>query len=110
MAFAAFLYLAVFAVLWLLRTFPILQIGLSENVVLNLLVNTPDGTSPMAQAQKISDSLNTNNIKHVISSVHIDDTKTNVSIVLKNHKDNDFAFIDKLCQADPEIEIDYYRH
>lgn len=107
-AFAVMLYLAVFAVLSVLPYLPGFNSGQAEATVINVLVERSEGAS-ISEAIRVSNRLQEHQIKHVVSSVHIDENKVNISIVLKRHKDNDFEFLHSLVQEFPDLQIDYYR-
>ena len=63
----------------------------------------------MAKVRQVGEFLASKNIKHIISNVHVDKSKINASIVLKNHKGDDLLFMDELSSANPEVQFDYYR-
>ena len=108
-AFAAILYLIVFIALHLLMKMPSFNSSNSNAVVLNILVKGVKAEESMAKVSQIGQFLNTNKIKHVISSVHVDEQKTNASIILKNHKSDDLAFMENLYKENPDVQFDYYR-
>ena len=108
-AFAAILYVVVFGALHLTRLMPNFNSSNANAVVLNLLIKNTSAESSMAAIAAVGEKLNAKKIKHTISSVHVDEDKTNASILLKNHKDDDFSFINAISADNPEINIDYYR-
>lgn len=108
-AFAAILYVVVFGALHLTRFMPNFNSSNANAVVLNLLINNTSAESSMAAIAAVGEKLKAQKIKHTISSVHVDEEKTNASILLKNHKDDDFGFINAISADHPNINIDYYR-
>lgn len=108
-AFAAILYIVVFGALHLTRLMPNFNSSNANAVVLNLLIKNTSAESSMAAIAAVGEKLHAQKIKHTISSVHLDEDKTNASILLKNHKDDDFTFINSISADNPEINIDYYR-
>ena len=108
-AFAAILYIVVFGALHLTRLMPNFNSSNANAVVLNLLIKNTSAESSMAAITAVGEKLHAQKIKHTISSVHVDEDKTNASILLKNHKDDDFGFINAISADNPEINIDYYR-
>lgn len=107
-AFAALLYVIVFCALHLLKFFPGFQSSKANAIVLNVLIEQ-QAESSMADLDAILVHLNENKIKHVVSSLHMDQGKTSASILLKNHKDNNFGFIKGLVGSFKHVTIDYYR-
>lgn len=108
-AFAAILYIIVFGALYIIRLMPNFNSSNANAVVLNLLIKNISAESSMTTITAISEKLTAQKIKHTISSVHVDEDKINASILLKNHRDNDFDFIKTISADNPEINIDYYR-
>ena len=84
-AFAAILYVVVFGALHLTRLMPNFNSSNANAVVLNLLIKNTSAESSMAAIAAVGEKLNAKKIKHTISSVHVDEDKTNASILLKNH-------------------------
>jgi len=107
-AFAILLYLCVLAMLFLFRFFPGIGGSQAEATVLNVIVNKPEG-STLEEAMRVSEKLDEHRVKHVVSSVHIDDDKANISIVIKKRREEDISFLNRLVQEFPELRIDYYR-
>jgi len=48
-------------------------------------------------------------IEHTVSNIHSDDDKTNISVLLKNYNENNFAFIKQLGSNFSDVNIDFYR-
>lgn len=107
-AFAILLYLCVLAVLFLIRTFPGIGGFQREASVLNVIVSKPEG-STLDEAMLVSQKLDEYRVKHVVSSVHVDEDRANISIVIQKHKHMDPSIINRLVQEFPELRIDYYR-
>ncbi|MBE0582755.1 MAG: DUF4956 domain-containing protein [Desulfofustis sp.] len=107
-AFAVILYLSVLLVLFFLRFLPGFKSTQAEASVLNILVDNA-GEGAVNTALNVSTLLTDHRIDHVVSSVHMDETKTNISIMIRRHKDNDFEFIQSLIRDIPDLQIDYYR-
>lgn len=108
-AFAVILYVIVFIALHLLMKMPSFNSSNSNAVVLNILVKDAEAEESMAKITKIGQFLNANKVKHAISSVHVDDQKTNASIILKNHRSDDLEFMGLLYKENPDVQFDYYR-
>ena len=108
-AFAVILYVIVFIALHLLMKMPSFNSSNSNAVVLNILVKDAEAEESMAKITKIGQFLNENKVKHAISSVHVDDQKTNASIILKNHRSDDLEFMGLLYKENPDVQFDYYR-
>lgn len=110
-AFAAILIAILFAMLSLLKFYPGMHPSVAHGIVLNLLIDTPQsGTEEALKTLSlISEKLQQHKIRYNISSVHVDNGKTNASIVLKNNKNNDFSFISTISDEFPGVIIDYYQ-
>ncbi|MGH1541015.1 MAG: DUF4956 domain-containing protein [Arenicella sp.] len=108
-AFAALLYVIVFIALLLLQRTGSFNSANANAVVLNLLISDEPAESSMTTVQAITEKLKAQKIKHTISSVHVDENKTNASILLKNHKDDDFGFITAIAKDFSNVSLDYYR-
>ncbi|MCB2215890.1 DUF4956 domain-containing protein [Desulfofustis glycolicus] len=107
-AFAVILYLSVLLMLFFLRFLPGFKDSQAEASILNILVDNGGEVSVNA-ALDVSMKLTEHRINHVVSSVHMDEEKTNISITIRRHTDNDLAFIQSLIRSFPDLQIDYYR-
>ncbi|MGH1427005.1 MAG: DUF4956 domain-containing protein [Arenicella sp.] len=108
-AFAAILYLIVFISIHVIQKFPGFKSSDASAVVLNLLIKEESAESSMAKVSKVGEFLSANAVKHVISSVHVSDERTNASILLKNHKGDHLGFMKHLSEEHPGVQFDYYR-
>lgn len=108
-AFAVLLYIVVVIALNLTRFMPNYNSSNANAVILNLLIKNKATETSIASVAAVEKKLKARKIKHTISSIHVDEDKTNVSILLKNYKDNDFGFINEISTENPEINIDFYR-
>ncbi len=110
-AFAALLIAMAFVTLYILSKFPLINSSTGNGIVLNILLDNPEaGTAgALKDLQGVSETLKSYKIKHNISSVHVDNGKTNASIHLQNHKNSDFNFIKDISNDFPGVIIDYYQ-
>lgn len=108
-AFAAVMYLIVFIALHIFMKLPNFNSSNSSAVVLNILVANQGADEAMAKVSQVGEFLKSSKVKHVISSVHASEDKTNASIVIKNHKGDDLSFMASLREANPGVQFDYYR-
>ena len=107
-AFTALLYITVFIFLFIQSRLPNSTLVSSNAAVLNIRMNKSTASS-IDDLDSIVEMLAQKKIKHTVSNIHSDSDKTNISILLKNYNENNFAFIKQLDNNFNDINIDFYR-
>ena len=107
-AFTALLYITVFIFLFIQSRLPNSTLVSSNAAVLNIRMNKSTASS-IDDLDSIVEMLSQKKIKHTVSNIHSDSDKTNISILLKNYNENNFAFIKQLDNNFNDINIDFYR-
>jgi len=107
-AFTALLYVTVFAFLFIQSRFPTSKLMSTNAAVLNIRMNKSTDSS-IDDLDSIMAMLTEKKIKHTVSNIHSDDDKTNISVLLKNYNENNFAFIKQLGSNFSDVNIDFYR-
>ena len=107
-AFTALLYVIMFVALSVLKFLPSFNSSASSAVILNISLRDA-GVSTVKEFEKVLKFLSQNQIKHTVSSVHVDGEKVNASILLKKVNKDPFDTINSMSQQFDNIVIDYYR-
>jgi hypothetical protein len=107
-AFTALLYAIMFVTLFVLRFIPGFNSSAAGAVVLNLSLSDTTGSS-IQEFDKISQYLTQNQVKHTISSIHVDGNTANASLLLKGSNQEPIKLVSKMANDFDNIVIDYYR-